>query len=126
MAQEGTPEFVMKYAEILKETWTDGEDFKQRLLTEPEKVVKDFGLDPGTAKVTIITEVVAEGTIEDQIRLWEEGKVSGHINLYVPFQPPEDAFANMELTDDELEMVAGGGCCCAGCCTCTPCCSCCC
>lgn len=118
--------FVKNYALLLKAVWIGEPDLKERLLAEPEKVVKEYGLDPGQAKVTIITQIQDEGTVEDQMRLWEEGKQKGSIELYVPLSIPEDAFEDMELSDEELEMVAGGGCTCTGCCTCTPCCCCCC
>ena len=123
-----TPEinpFVENYAALLKAVWMEGEIVQQELLDNPKTVLRSYGLDPGDAAVKIITEVQAEGTVDDQIRLWEEGKDQGLIELYVPFNVPRDAFDDVELSDEDLEMVAGGGCC-SCCCTCTPCCSCCC
>ena len=117
--------FVEGYAALLKAVWIEGEPIQQKLLADPKPVLQSYGLDAGSAKVKIITEVKAEGTVDDQIRLWEEGKQKGAIDLYVPFNMPKDAFDDVELSDEDLEMVAGGGCC-SCCCTCTPCCSCCC
>ena len=121
---EITP-FVQGYASLLKAVWMGGEDIRQSLLANPKPVLHAHGLDAGTAQVKIITQVQKEGSVEDQVRLWEEGKKKGAIDLYVPFTMPKDAFDDVELSDEDLEMVAGGGCC-SCCCTCTPCCSCCC
>ena len=120
-------EFTMAYARILGRVWKEEDDFKAGLLANPEETLKAEGLDPQDAKVSIITEIKEQGTLDDQIRLWEEGLSSGSIDLYIPTAPPKDAFEDVELTEEELELVAGGGCCtCSACCTCTPCCSCCC
>lgn len=121
---EVTP-FVQGYASLLKAVWMGGEEIQEKLLSDPRPVLHAYGLDPEGADVKIITQVQAEGTVEDQIRLWEAGKEKGKIELYVPFSMPRDAFDDVELSDEDLEMVAGGGCC-SCCCTCTPCCSCCC
>ncbi|MBN1201273.1 MAG: hypothetical protein JXJ20_05395 [Anaerolineae bacterium] len=126
MGQEEVSAFVKAYAALLKATWTEGEEFQDELLSEPEKVVREFGLNPGDAQINVITEIQEEGTVEDQARLWEEGKKKGSIDLYVPLSVPEGALDDVELSDEDLEMVAGGGCTCTGCCTCTPCCCCCC
>lgn len=116
--------FIKGYAEILRKVWSDDQAFRQRLLSEPEQVVREFGLDPGDAKLNVITEVRQEGTVEDQIRLWQEGKKAGAIDFYVPFETPEGAQpdSDVELSDEMLEMVAGGGCTCCSC----PCSCCCC
>ena len=121
MSQEKPSEFVINYAAILKEAWTGGEEFKQRLMAEPAQVVKEFGLDPGDAKISIITEIRGEGTVDDQVRLWQEGKAAGSIDFYVPLEEPVD-LDDVELSDEMLEMVAGGGCTCCSC----PCSCCCC
>ncbi|MBN1201272.1 MAG: hypothetical protein JXJ20_05390 [Anaerolineae bacterium] len=117
-------EFVKGYAELLKKAWSGSEAFQQRLMSNPEQVVREFGLDPGNAAINIITEIQETGTVEDQIRLWQEGKQAGQIDLYVPLEAPEEAQpgSDVELSDEMLEMVAGGGCTCCSC----PCSCCCC
>jgi hypothetical protein len=112
--------FMKAYSSVLRKVWSGDEDYKKKLLSNPSAVLKDAGLDPGTAKVNIITKITREGTLDDQLRLWEEGLKSGAIDLYVPLEQPE-AVEDVDLTDAELESVAGGGDCC---CTCTPCCCC--
>ncbi|MDD2605677.1 MAG: hypothetical protein PHF66_12790 [Desulfobacteraceae bacterium] len=112
--------FMKAYSSVLRKVWSGDEDYKKKLLSNPSAVLKDAGLDPGTAKVNIITKITREGTLDDQLRLWEEGLKTGAIDLYVPLEQPE-AVEDVDLTDAELESVAGGGDCC---CTCTPCCCC--
>ena len=112
--------FMKAYSNVLRKVWSGDEDFKQKLLADPNAVLKSEGLDPGSAKVNIITSIQSEGTLDDQVRLWNEGLKGGNIDLYVPLEEPEDV-EDADLTDTELEDVAGGGGCC---CTCTPCCCC--
>jgi hypothetical protein len=111
--------FMKKYGSVLRKVWgDDGAGYLKKLKANPEDVLKQEGLDPGTAKVTIITET-PEGTLDDQLRLWNEGLKSGSIDLYIPASKPEGA-DDSDLSDADLAQVAGGGDCC---CCCTPCCS---
>lgn len=113
--------FMKAYARVLAKVWNkDDDSFQKSLLADPEAVLKSEGLDSQGAKVNVITEITADGTLDDQVRLWNDGVKSGNIDLYVPLTQPEDV-EDMDLTDAELENVAGGGDCC---CTCTPCCCC--
>lgn len=113
--------FMKAYAGVLRKVWnSDDESFKNRLLAAPDVVLKEEGLDPHGAKVNVITQITADGTLDDQVQLWNEGLKSGKIDLYVPLKQPED-IEDQDLTDAELESVAGGGDCC---CTCSPCCCC--
>ena len=124
MAQISEDKFLQIYGNLLVNTWAMP-DLKARFKANPEEVLKEFGLDPGTAKVQLIPPMehpTAECTPQSQVRMWEEGLQSGIIQFVYPDQPPEGA-QGMELTFEQLEAVAGGGdaCCC---CSCTPCCSC--
>jgi len=70
----------------------------------------------------IITDIAEEGSLDDQVRMWNEGLSTGSINLYVPLEKPAD-LSDIELSDADLEAVAGGaGDCCCSCSS--PCCSC--
>jgi hypothetical protein len=113
--------FMKAYAGVLRKVWNSEDDsFKNSLLANPEAVLKKEGLDPQGAKVNVITKITASGTLDDQVQLWNKGLASGKIDLYVPLTQPEDV-EDQDLSDAELENVAGGGDCC---CTCTPCCCC--
>ncbi|NIS80075.1 MAG: hypothetical protein GTO14_07675 [Anaerolineales bacterium] len=115
-------EFLKGYSDLVWNMWeTDGQ-LKDRLLNEPVAVLKEFGLDPGGASLNIITEIVEEGSLDDQVRMWNEGLSTGSIDLYVPLEKPAD-LSDIELSDADLEAVAGGaGDCCCSCSS--PCCSC--
>jgi len=114
--------FLHIYGTLLVQAW-GSPPLKKRLKETPEKVLKEFGLDPGTAKI----KLAAPGprnektTPESQVELWNKGKRSGAITLYFPETPPE-GMMNMELSDADLEAVAGGSV--VSCCCCTPCCCC--
>jgi len=117
--------FLQIYGSVLTKTWADAE-LKTRFKTNPGAVLKEFGLDPGSAKVTVKAPWdnpdPAQCTPQSQVKLWNDGLNSGQIDFYYPDAMPEGA-EGMELTAEQLEAVAGGGDCC---CSCTPCCSCCC
>ena len=118
-----TEKFLHAYGNLLVATWGDPE-LKQRFKDSTVEVLKEYGLDPGDAKVNIKApgEVSnPEATIESQVKLWNEGLKSGSIDFYYPEEPPEGA-ENMELTEEQLEAVAGGWS--ISCCSCTPCCCC--
>ena len=113
--------FMKKYGAVLRQVWAeDGDAYLAKLKQSPEETLKAEGLDPGTAKVTIINES-KDGTLDDQVKLWNDGLASGSIDLYIPEAKP-DAADDSDLSDADLAEIAGGGDCC---CSCTPCCSCC-
>ena len=115
-------EFLKGYSELVWKMWEVNGELKSRLLAEPAAVVKEFGLDPGDASLNIITDIADEGSLDDQVRMWNEGLSSGSIDLYVPLEKPAD-LSDIELSDADLEAVAGGaGDCCCSCSS--PCCSC--
>jgi hypothetical protein len=111
-------QFVGGYTKLLTNSWSD-EAFKQRLLADPPAVLDEVGLTvPSGAQVEILNNQ-GEGSLDDQVELWEEGIASGTIKLYVPDAPQVET---AELSETELAGVAGGDsycCCCCPCCTCT-------
>ena len=124
MAQEMSQEkFLAGYGNLLIQTWGD-EDLKQRFKSNTTEVLKEFGLDPGTANVNIIEphdDIGPECTPESAVKLWNDGLKSGSIDFVYPESLPEGA-EGLELSAEQLDSISGGGDSC--CCCCTPCCSC--
>lgn len=118
--------FLQIYGTILVRTWDDSA-LKQRFLSNPGDVLKEFGLDAGGAKINVIEPWEHPDpkmcTPESQVKMWNEGLATGNITFVYPKEMPEGA-AGMELSVEQMEAIAGGGSSC--CCCCTPCCSSCC
>jgi hypothetical protein len=112
-------QFVGGYTKLLTNAWSD-EAFKKRLLADPVRVLEEVGLSVPAGTTVDIEDSKGEGNLDDQVKLWEEGSKAGKITLYVPDAPAVDT---SELSESELEGVAGGAdsycCCCSPCCTCT-------
>jgi hypothetical protein len=111
-------QFVGNYTKLLTHAWSD-EGFAGRLRSDPKQVLDEVGLTvPASATVEIL-DTQGEGSLDEQVALWEQGIASGDIKLYVPKVPQVET---AELSESELEGVAGGDtycCCCSPCCTCT-------
>ena len=93
------------------------------LQADPAKVLKEFGLDPEGAQVTIEAPGTPgpTATADSAVKLWNDGKKAGKIRFIYPEEPPQD-LKTAVLSDLDLEAVAGGWS--VGSCCCTPCCSC--
>ena len=108
--------FLQIYGTVLTKTWADPA-MKERFMANPAEVLKEFGLDPGDATITLKkpweeNPDPADATPESQVKLWNDGLESGNIDFYYPDEMPEGPVA-MELSAEQLEQVAGGaGCCC--------------
>ncbi|HPY74224.1 MAG: hypothetical protein KBC30_03085 [Planctomycetes bacterium] len=114
--------FLQIYGNLLVQTWGDAE-LKARFMNNPAEVLKEFGLDAGNATIELISpqeEATPECTPESQVKMWNEGLQSGKIQFVYPENPPEGISG--ELSEEQLEAVAGGWS--VGSCCCTPCCSC--
>jgi len=110
-------DFVSGYTKILTNAWSD-DSFRDRLASEPREALAENGLNvPAGAKIEIVSNVAGDQSLEDQVALWEQGAGSGEFRLYVPEEPQVDT---SELSENELEAVAGGD---SYCCCCSPCCT---
>ena len=115
-------EFLKAYGKMVWDLWEKDGKLKDRLLSKPEGVFKEYGLDPGKATVHVVTAMKKEGTADDQVKLWNEGTKTGNIVVYVPLEKGA-GLADYQLSDADLEAVSGGsGDCCCSCSS--PCCCC--
>ena len=110
-------EFRKAYTKVLTTAWED-EAYRGRLTSDTAAALAEAGLEvPAGATVTVKegSGDQSDSGLDDQHKLWEAG---GEITLYVPTSRPQ-----LELGDEALESVAGGGdtycCCCSPCCSCT-------
>jgi hypothetical protein len=84
MAQDPTPEYRKALGQVIAKAWTDP-TFKQRLLAEPKAVAQEYGIS------------IPSGL---EVRVVENTPTLVHIVL--PARPAG------ELSDEQLEAVAGG------------------
>ncbi len=118
-----TEKFLQLYGNLLVNTWAIPE-LKDRFKSSPVNVLKEFGLDPGSATVNVIVPHENPGpecTPESAAEMWNEGIIKGEITFVYPDNPPENE-GRMELSVDQLGAVAGGLV--VACCCCSPCCCC--
>ena len=126
MPDIATDKFLQVYGNFLVQAW-GLPPLKNRFKQDPEKVLKEFGLDPEGAKVIIEPPgpPSPSTTPESAAKLWNDGKKAGKIRFIFPEEPPSDLKTKV-LSDQQLEAVAGGMeimgdycCCCTPCCCCT-------
>lgn len=115
--------FLQAYSQLVVRTWASEEylDYVQR---DPHAALNEVGLevaDDATVNVTLV-ESTGNGKIEDQIARWEEGARTGVYEIVIANRPEDFDINDMALSEDQLELAAGGD----GfyCCSCTPCCCC--
>ena len=122
MAEVSNEKFLHAYGNLLVMSWGNPA-LKKRLKAEPARVLKEFGLDPEGAEVTIEAPGAPspQATADSAVKLWNEGKKAGKIRFFYPEEPPQD-LKTAVLSDQDLEAIAGGwsvsSCCCTPCCSC--------
>lgn len=110
--------FLAAYGDFLVKSWSDA-DLQARFKGDPKGVLAEFGLDAGDASVEVMAPADQghpDASPESAVQLWNDGLESGNIHFYYPESPPRGE--TMELSDADLEAVAGGG---DVNCSCTPC-----
>jgi hypothetical protein len=112
MTREERSKFIAAYSKVLTAAWADN-GYMQRLQQDAGGALRQAGLEVPTGVSINVKSVSGGGTLEDQIRLYDEGLKAGKIDLYVPAQP---SMKDGELSDAQLESIAGGGDCCCSCC----------
>ncbi len=112
--------FVAGYARLVTEVWSDP-DAERLLQANPRALLSRHDLDlPSEVDVDVRRDTDgAEPSLDEQVRLWEEGHATGTVVLIVPDAPP---LTTGELSDAELAGVVGGmdvmcSCCCPCCCS---------
>ena len=85
MAEPMTQQQQQQWAQVVAKAWSD-EAFKKRLLAQPAAVLKEAGAD--------VPEGLQFKVVENTERL---------VHLILPLKP-----STAELTDEQLEQVAGG------------------
>ncbi|KAA0256648.1 MAG: hypothetical protein EDX89_00680 [Acidobacteria bacterium] len=118
MSEVSKEKFLQAYGNLLAQSWGNP-DLLKRFKAAPGKVLAEYGLDPEGAAIEVIKPGAgwnAEGSPDAQVKMWNDGKKAGKIRLYFPEEAPPD-LKTAELSDQELEAVAGGGsaCCCSPC-----------
>jgi hypothetical protein len=117
MNREDRSQFISAYSKVLTQAWAD-DKYMQKVRTDAAGALRDAGLKlPANVKVNVKTQG-GTGTLEDQVKLFEDGSKKGSFDLYIPAQP---SMKDGELSDQQLESIAGGSDCC---CCCTPSCTC--
>lgn len=119
-------EFIQNYSKIVARSWVD-EAFFDELVSKPKATLDANGLaTPDDADVRIITvehSNTGEGSIEGQHARWQKGEETGTYELYISLKPDDFDPENVNLSESQLDAVAGGlldnCCCCTPCCTCT-------
>ncbi|GGS93594.1 hypothetical protein GCM10010156_59820 [Planobispora rosea] len=116
MNNQERAEFVNSYTRLLITLWSNDE-FAQRLDTDSRSALSEVGLEvPDGAEIRIVrVEPTGEGSIDNQVALWEAGETSGVYEIHITDTPQVDV---SQLSEDELVQIAAG----VACCCCTPCC----
>jgi hypothetical protein len=122
MPDVSTEKFLHAYGSLLVMSWGNP-SLKSRLKADPAKVVKEFGLDPEGARIVLEPPGPPgpQATPESAVKLWNDGKKAGTIRFIYPEEPPQE-LKTADLSDADLEAIAGGWSVC--CCSSTPCCCC--
>jgi len=94
--------FVTCYIRILNRVWQDV-DFAAALTADPRAALAECGLQVGRDdNISVIRSALVEPDVRLQLALWEDGEFTGNYVLHAPVP------AARELSDIELDGLAGG------------------
>ena len=111
------------YSSFVNQLWED-ESLLDELQADPRGVLNNHGFEiPQDAKISlIIRELNTEGSPETQADLYAQGAETGEYKFIVPLKPDGVELEDVPLSEDVLELMAGGtmeaGCCPCCCCPC--------
>ena len=115
-------ELVNGYTRVLITAWSS-EEYSNKLATDPRTALAEAGLViPADGEIEIVRTIPEgqhDGNLEDQVQLWEIGVATGHYEFHIPDTPQVDT---AELSEEDLDSIAGGmdiNCCCCPCSCCT-------
>ena len=126
MAEITEDQFLQRYGNLMLQIW-GVPALLERFKKEPPQVLKEYGLDPQKADVTLLAPGtpnalgITDSSEHGAYTLWIQGKAAGNIPFYYLEQAPEGV-GGQGLSDSELMAVAGGLDISISCCCCTPCC----
>ena len=123
LSEQERADFVGGYTRAVINAWSN-EEFAATLESDPKAALAEAGIDiPDGATVQVDRRDPAPGkesesNIEQQVKLYEEGKAGGPFVFLIPSTPQIET---EELSEEDLVGVSGGdtSCCCCPCCCCT-------
>ena len=115
-------DFLQNYGVVVARAWED-ESYLAKLQADPKATLAEAGIetiDGATINIDI-RALDPEASPDAQLDRWQTGHETGAYVLVIPERPDGFDIDELALSDEMLEMVAGGAGCCCCCC---PCCCC--
>jgi hypothetical protein len=126
LTEEERADFIGGYTRALINAWST-EEFAAKLDADPKAALVEVGIViPDNAEVLVDRGVAGpsadkqEGSLEDQVQMYAEGRTTGVYRFSIPADPQIET---NELSEEDLAGMAAGTSYCCSCCT-NPCCSC--
>ena len=110
MAEDLRSTFLKAYGKVLTRSWED-DGYANQVGANPAGALKDAGFTvPAGVNVKVSREIPASGkggNVADMIAQWEKEVATGNATLYLPARP---SLVESELSEEQLNAVAGGAC----------------
>lgn len=122
MAQT-TSDFTKAYSVFLARVWTDP-SYESRVSSDPATALKDAGVDLKAGAKVSVTRPTGHPSLDEQIKLWEQGNQTGTYNFVVPDRPPQSLSSTspqkiLAAADSVSQDDTSYCCCCCPSCSCT-------